>query len=109
MITISFDSQQLHDDCVNLQRAEQLFGSINAEALVTFLSDAAAFENVGELIEFLDGQIGINFDDSLFVAIGSEYRAALVVVGKRFLRDANDRIVWDSVTRLKLVDISRLP
>lgn len=109
MITISFETQQLHDDCVNLQRAEQLFGSINAEALVTFLSDAAAFENAEELIDFLDEQVRIDLDDSILVAIGSEYRAALVAVGKRFKLDAEDRVRWDSVTRLKLVEISRLP
>lgn len=109
MITISFETQQLHDDCVNLQRAEQLFGSINAEALVTFLSDAAAFENAGELIDFLDGQVRIDLDDSIYVAIGTEYRATLVAVGKRFKQDANHRVLWNSVTRLKLVEISRLP
>lgn len=109
MITISFDTQQLHDDCVDLERADLLLGSINAEALVTFLSDAAAFENVGELIAFLDEEIKINPDDSLSVAIGAEYRASLVVVGRRFARDGDGRIIWESVTRLKLVEISRLP
>lgn len=109
MITISFDTQQLHDDCVNLQRADLLLGSISAEALVTFLSDAAAFENVGELIAFLDQEVKINSDDSLSVAIGSEYRATLVVVGTRFATNADGRIIWKSVTRLKLVEISRLP
>lgn len=109
MITVSFDTQELHDDCVNLQRAEQLFGSVSAEALVTFLSDAAAFENVKELIDFLGGGITINLDDSLFVAIGSEHRAVLVAVGKRFQRDTHGRVVWASVARLKLTDISRLP
>lgn len=109
MITISFKSQQLHDDCVNLQRAEQLFGSVNAEALVTFLSDAAAFENVGELIDFLGGEAREHLEDSLFVAIGSEYGAVLVAVGERFKRDAEGRVVWSSVTRLKMVEMSRLP
>lgn len=109
MITISFNTQQLHDDCVNLQRADLLLGSVNAEALVTFLSDAAAFENVGELIAFFGEEVKINLDDSLSVAIGYEYRAAFVVVGKRFTTDANGRINWYSVTRLKLLEISRLP
>ena len=106
---ISFETTHLHDDCVNLQRAEQLFGSLSAAALITFLSDAAAFENVAELIEFLDNEVRVNDDDSLSVAIGAEYRATLVVVGKRFERDTDDRINWASVTRLKLMEISRLP
>lgn len=109
MITVSFENQALHDDCVNLQRADLLLGSVNAEALVSFLSDAAAFENVGELIAFLGEDVRISLDDSLFVAIGSEYRAELVVVGTRFRRGRTGQIDWSSVTRLKLVQLSRLP
>jgi len=109
LITVSFENQALHDDCVNLQRADLLFGSVNAEALVSFLSDATAFENVDELIAFLGEDVRINLDDSLFVAIGSEYRAELVVVGTRFRRNPAGQIDWSSVTRLKLVQLSRLP
>jgi hypothetical protein len=46
---------------------------------VTFISDAVAFENVGELLDFLGDDIRVLPDDSLSVAIGSDYRAALVV------------------------------
>lgn len=108
MIIISFEDEQLHQVCVNLQRAEQMFGSMNAEALVTFISDAQALENVAELIELIGEDARILLDDSLSVAIGAEYRAALVVAGRRFDRDADGRVVWSSVTRLKLVEISRL-
>lgn len=108
MIIISFENQVLHDSCVELERAEQLFGSVHAGALVTFLSDAWAFENACELIAFLDGGAKIGPDDSLSVAIGTDYRATLVVVGKRFARDSHGRVVWASVTRLKLTEISRL-
>lgn len=109
MIIISFDSQALHDLCVNLEHAEQLLGSTNAEALVTFISDAQALENVEELIELLGPDAQICPDDSLSVAIGSDYRAALVVAGKRFDLNTDQRIDWASVTRLKLMEISRLP
>lgn len=109
MITISFEDQPLHDTCVDLERAEQLLGSISAAALVNFISDALAFENVGELAEFLGEDIEFLEDDSLSVAIGSDYRAALVVAGRRFDRDVAGRVVWSSVKRLKLVQISRLP
>lgn len=109
MITISFEDQPLHDTCVDLERAEQLFGSVSAAALVNFISDAMAFENVQQLADFLGDDIKILGDDSLSVAIGSDYRAALVVAGKRFDRDAAGRVVWSSVARLKLVQISRLP
>jgi len=109
LITISFEDQPLHDSCVDLQRAEQLFGSVHAGALVTFISDAVAFENAGELIDFLGDDIKISAADSLSVAIGSDYRAILVVAGRRFARNTERRVVWASVTRLKLVEISRLP
>jgi hypothetical protein len=108
LIIISFEDQPLHDACVDLQRAEQLFGSVHAMALVTFISDAQAFENVAELIEFLGNEVSVSADDSLSVAIGSDYRAALVVAGKRFEKTADGRI-WASVTRLKLAEISRVP
>lgn len=108
MVIISFENQVLHDSCVELERAEQLFGSVHAGALVTFLSDAWSFENACELIAFLDGSVKIGPDDSLTVAIGTDYRATLVVAGKRFARDPHGRVVWASVTRLKLTEISRL-
>lgn len=108
MIIISFEDQVLHDSCVKLERAEQMFGSVHANALVTFISDALASENACEMIALLGGAVKIGPDDSLSVAIGTDYRATLVVVGKRFARDAHGRIVWASVTRLKLTEISRL-
>ena len=86
-----------------------MFGSVSAEALVNFISDALAFDNVEELADFLDNDIKFLVDDSLSVAIGSDYRAALVAAGTRFDRDADGRTVWASVTRLKLMNISRLP
>ncbi len=107
MIIISFEDQQLYETCVSLQRAEQAYGTVTAAALVTFISDAQAFENVGELIDFHGDDEIIFLADSLSVAIGSEYRATLVVVGKRYTRDGAGNVVWPSVTRLKLVEISR--
>lgn len=109
MITISFESQHLLDTCINLARAEQMLGSVAAAALVNFISDAKAFENVQELMDYLGGDMATSTDDSLFVSIGSDYRATLVVVGTRFERDADRRVIWASVTRLKLVGISRWP
>lgn len=109
MITISFATQALHDSCVNLERAEQMFGSVSAAALVNFISEAMAFENVEELIAFLGDSSEVSAVDSLFVSIGADYRAALVVAGTRLVRDAGGRVVWSSVSRLKLMQISRLP
>ncbi len=109
MITISFEDQTLHDTCVDLVRAEQHYGSLSAAALVNFISEAMAFDHVGELIEFLGEGIKVSFEDSLLVSIGSEHLADLVATGTRFNRDAGGRVVWATVTRLKLRRISRWP
>jgi len=109
LITISFQDEALHDTCIELEKAELAFGSLSAAALVTFISEATAFENVQELIALLGDEIKISEDDSLSVSIGSDYRAALVVAAKRFKRDAGGRVIWSSVTRLKLVTMSRVP
>jgi hypothetical protein len=108
-LIISFKDSSLHDACVKLHQAEQLYGSVHAAALVTFISDAEAFESVGELLDFLGDDIQLLPDESLSVLIGSDYRVALVVAGKRFDRDVGGRVVWTSVKRLKLVEISRVP
>ena len=109
MIIIAFEDEALHATCVNLDRAEQAYGTVSAAALVTFLSDAVSVENVEELIGIMGEEIMILADDSLSVAIGSDYRAALSVVGTRHMTDASGRIVWSSVARLKLLAISRVP
>lgn len=109
MINITFEGEPLHEICVDLHNAEQAYGSIAAASLVTFLSDALAFETADELIDLLGDEIIILPNDSLSVAIGSDYRAALVVVGTRHKVDAGGRIIWSSVTRLKLLEVSRVP
>jgi hypothetical protein len=109
LIIIAFEDEGLHGTCVNLERAEQAYGSVSAAALVTFLSDAESLESVEELMGVMGEEIIILPDDSLSVAIGSDYRAALVVVGTRHALDASGRIVWSSVARLKLLAISRVP
>lgn len=108
MITLSFEDQLVHDACTDLDRAERLYGRVEAEDLVTLISDALALENAQELID-LHGGIIIEGDNSLHVPIGADYRAALVPVGIRFSRSGDGRVLWETVTRLKLVEVSRLP
>ena len=108
MIVLSFDDEQLHDICTDLGRAERLYGRVEAEALIMLIADALALENAEDLID-LHGGIIFPDSDSLHVAIGADYRAALVPVGNRFRRSADGRVRWDTVTRLKLVEVSRLP
>lgn len=108
MIILSFETQQLHDTCVALASAEQAFGSMTAAALVTFISEASAFANVAELIDFHGDGMRVSGDDSVSVAIGADYNATLQAVGSKFARDAGGRVEWESVTRLKLIAISRV-
>lgn len=109
MINITFEGQPLHDICADLGLAERAFGSVTAAALVTFLSDARSLEIVDELLDLFGNDIKIAEDDSLSIAIGAEYVAKLVVVGTRHSRDATGRVDWASVTRLKIIAISRMP
>ncbi len=108
MITLTFADQPLHDDCVKIERAEHAFGA-HAATVINFIAEVASVDNVDELAAVLGEEIIFLPDDSLCVAIGSDYRAALVVTGKRFNRHGDGRIDWSSVTRLKLVEITRVP
>jgi len=107
LIILSFEDLELRDTCVNLELAEQRLGTFIAQSLVNFISEAYACENVEELINFLGDNVRILPDDSLSVVIGSDCFAALVVAGKRYDRGTNERVLWASVKRLKLVKISR--
>lgn len=109
MITISFEHAEHHEMCSSLERAEQLLGSVSAGELVRFLSDAAACDNVADLIGLLGDDIKVSGNDSLSVMIGSDYRADLIAMGKHVKHDDDDRVLWTSVIRLKLMAISRVP
>ena len=109
LITVSFHDPMLHDICTDLDRAERQYGRVEAQALVTLISDAHALENAEQLIDLHAGEIFVLEDDSLRVDLSADYRAALVVVGTRFRRSDDGRIRWDSVTRLKRVEVSRVP
>lgn len=108
MITLSFEDQFVHDTCTDLERAEKLYGRVAAEELVTLIADALALQNARDLID-LHGSAQVVGNDSLHVLIGAEYRVTLVPVGTRFKRTDAGCVLWDTVTRLKLVEVSRLP
>jgi hypothetical protein len=108
-LIISFDTRDLLECCSSLEVAEQRLGSAHAQALVSLIADAEAFENAGELIQFFGSQAHVAENDSISLAIGSHYRMEFVAAGIRFVRDAADKIDWTSVRRLKLVELSRCP
>lgn len=100
--SISFHDQDLHDTCANLEAAEEHYG-IHAQAIVTFISDALAFENAEELSAFYGDGAKIASDDSLSIEISSRYSVTLVPVGKRFETDGDERVIWATVKRLKIM------
>jgi len=108
-MNITFEGEPLHETCIVLANAEHAYGSVAAAALVSFLEEARASETAEDLLVMLGDDLFLHADDSLSVAIGSDYRAALIVVGERHRTNADGRIVWESVTRLKMLEISRLP
>lgn len=104
---ISYETEELLDSCNRIQAAEQLLGRPHAEALIARIAEAEAFDHAGALISFLGPEVAVAQGDSLFVAIGSHFRARLVPIGRRFARDNGGRIDWASVQRLKLVELAR--
>lgn len=103
---VSFATAALQQACYVLELAEEQFGPVHAQALITLLADIEAFETGAELIEFFGDDAAVASNDSLSLPIGSDYRAALVAAGARYSRDGSGHVVWSSVTRLKLVEIA---
>lgn len=106
---VSFETRDLYECCCRVDIAEQRLGALHAQALATLIADVEAFDNAADLINFFDSDACITEDDSLFLPIGSDYRAKFVVAGTRFQRHGTGRVDWTSVHRLKLTDISRRP
>jgi hypothetical protein len=105
-LIVSYDTTALQQACYVLEQAEQQYGTVHAQALIALIADVEAFENAAELIDFWDEDLFITNDDSLSLPIGADYRATLASVGNRYRRDADGRVVWSSVTRLKLLAIT---
>lgn len=103
---VSFETAALQQTCLVLELAEEQFGAVHAQALIALLAEIEAFGTAAELIDFLVDDAPIALDDSLSLPIGSDYRATLVATGTRYGRDHEGRVVWSSVTRLKLVQIT---
>ncbi|MEP2138417.1 MAG: hypothetical protein ABJP70_01745 [Erythrobacter sp.] len=95
----------MHDTCASLEAAEEHYG-VHAQAIVTFISDALAFDNAEELSIFYGDGAKVAPDDSLSIEISSGYFVTLVPVGKRFARDDDERVNWTTVKRLKIMTIT---
>ena len=104
---ISFSTRNLLVCCSNLATAEQRLGSAHAQALISLIADAEAFDSADDLIKFFASATQVGEHNSLFLQIGSDYRAQFVAVGTKLVRDTEGRVDWTSVQRLKLMDILR--
>jgi hypothetical protein len=104
-VIVSFETQYLQKICLTIQAAEQTFGPVHAQALIALIADIEAFEDAGQVMDFFGVAAVCREDDSLFLPIGASYRARFVAAGKRFGCDANGKVVWSSVKRLKLMNI----
>jgi hypothetical protein len=91
---VSFDTQYLQKICLTIEAAERTLGPVHAQALITLIAD-----------DFFGFAAVCREDDSLFLPVGASYRARFVAVGKRFACDANGKVVWSSIKRLKLTEI----
>lgn len=100
MLTISFISAKWKQICTNIEAAQEELGAQAASDLLTFLAEAESMPNAAELIDFRGEEIGEG--DSLSIAIGSDYRATLTVVGKKPTRKPGGEIDWESVQHMMI-------
>jgi hypothetical protein len=107
-VIVSFETQFLQKTCLTIQIAEGMFGAVHAQALIALIADIEAFEDAGQVIDFFGLAAGCREDDSLFLPIGASYRARFLAAGKRFDCNANGKVVWSSVKRLKLMEIEHI-
>ena len=92
-----------HDCCCIATVAEETLGGVHAQALKTLIADAEAVETAAEFLHLRGQYASVDGDDSLLADLGADYRARFVAIGQEFIRDAEGKIIWSSVRRLKLM------
>jgi hypothetical protein len=102
---VSFQSEELHDCCCYGGLAEERLGSAHAQALATLIAEAEAVETADELLQLREHFASLEIDDSLLADVGTEYRARFVPIGQEVIRNAEGKVDWSSVRRLKLVGL----
>ena len=102
---VSFEPRGLQEAVLILRVAEARYGAVNAQAMIAMIADIEAFDNAEQLLAFIGDDAVLEEDDSLSLPIGADCRATLITAGKRFDRDAGGRVIWSSVTRLKLMAV----
>ena len=104
---MSFEIRALRDSCLVLSVAEANFGILDAQALITMIADIEAFDTADELISYFGPDAVVHEDDSISARVGDNYTATFIPTGLRFDRNPDGRVIWSSVSRLKLMEIKR--
>lgn len=104
---VSYETTELQQACFALELAEEQYGTIHAQALIALIADIEAFANAGELADFWGSDMLSVDNDALSLPVGADYQAIFAAVGTRYSRDVEGRAIWTSVTRLKLLAITR--
>lgn len=102
MLIISFETDELRQQCCEYANAEAALGALDARALFTALADAEATENAAEWIEFSGDELAIDDDGSLLLSFGAESFARLIPVGVKFEMADDGSVKWQTVRHLKL-------
>jgi hypothetical protein len=91
--------------CLVLNEAEAALGTVNAKALITMIADIEAQENGEEVLDFMNDIAQTGGGDTLEISFGRDCHAIFVPVGTRFQRGPEERVIWSTVQRLKLLAI----
>lgn len=107
VLIVSFGSKKLRTLCATSPELFKWLGVPHAQLFIQLISDAEAFDNAAELLEYLgeDASLILN-RDALVVAIGTRYQGVFVATGNKFKRNSAGRVEWYSVRRLKLTELN---
>jgi len=105
MLIISFANGELKRRCCEYAVAEAAYGPFNARALFTALADAEALENAAGWIDLLGKEVVVQQGTSLMLLFGSNLSATLIPVGKKFEKEDDGSVAWETVRYLKITQI----
>ena len=106
---VSFGSRRLRELCSYLHEAYRWLGITHGQALIRLISDIEALQNADELLKYFGPAASpITERDMIIIEIGTKYKGEFLALGAKIRRDADERIEWSSVHRVKLIEISRV-
>ncbi|WP_392338821.1 hypothetical protein [Loktanella salsilacus] len=107
-LIVSFITLELQVACNTITVAEQSFGVVHAQALISLIADIEAFDHAAELIDFLGNEAEVTLNDTLSLAVGSGYRAIFQPAARKYLRSDAGQVLWPTVKRLKLIELTEI-